>query len=133
MALKIIIETQPVDRMRYKTLGDYYDEDGIQAIMVADCGDDDYNFAVALHEFVEAYLTKKNGIKEEAITDFDKKFEAEWKNGDPFEPGDSPLAPYRKEHAFATTIERMFLHECGRNFYDYDMALNDFFDANFED
>ena len=109
--------------MRYPTVGDYQEKDGIQYITVADMANEDYNFLVALHEFVESYLCKKRGIKEEDISKFDIEFEKNRKEDDNSEPGDDPNAPYKKEHFFATNIERQMALELGVDWNEYDKTV----------
>ena len=113
--MKIIIETKPYNEMRYPTLGDYeYGEDGILNITVADTGNDDFNWCIALHEFIEEKMTRKHGIKEGDITKFDLWVEEEIKKGnypDDAEPGDHPFCIYKKEHQFSENIERLCAYE----------------------
>ena len=122
--MKIIIETIPHDKQRYPTVGDYWvDKDGTRHIVVSDMGNDDYALLVALHELIEQTLTEKRGIKEEDITAFDEKFEIERDNGfhnDDEEAGDAPDAPYRKEHFFSTSVERLVAGELGVDWKTYD-------------
>ncbi len=84
--------------------------------------DERYVFLVALHELVEYELCRMKGICDERVVDFDKKFEKErlvglheeWE-----EPGDDPRAPYRKEHQFATMIERMVAQKLAVKWSEY--------------
>lgn len=117
----ILIRTIPHTSHRYETVGDYeYDQDMNETISVSKMGNDDYEFLVAIHELVESYLCLKRGIDENDITDFDIKFEENRKEGDLSEPGDAEDAPYRKEHFFATTIERLMAAELGVDWKTYD-------------
>lgn len=110
---KIVIETIPHDRQRYDTIGDYFlDENGVMQVRVSKT-QDRYEFLIAIHELIEAFLAKDRGILWESIDDFDKEFIG---NG---EPGHSKKAPYHKEHVFAEIIERMIAFELGIEWDDY--------------
>ena len=59
-------------------------------------------------------LTRYRGISEETIGDFDMAFEKKREAGlVRGEPGDAPDAPYRREHFFATNVERLLAAELG--------------------
>jgi hypothetical protein len=118
---KINIETIPHDQHRYETVGDYWiDENGVKQLRVSDMQNSDYEFLVALHELIEQKLCEKRGISEQAITEFDIVFEKTRQDGDDSEPGDNQFAPYRKEHFFATNIERLMAAELGVDWKAYD-------------
>lgn len=125
--IPIYLEVIPKEKMRYDTLGDYFEDSGIIKVQVVDCGNEDYEFLIGLHEMIEMYLSKKKGIKEEDITDFDVNFEKERKNGlhSKFEePGDSQFAPYKDCHFFATTIERLVANKLGIDWLKYEENTN---------
>ncbi len=123
----IHIKTIPHPEQRYPTTGDYWrGESGAEEIRVSDVGNPDYEFLVALHELVEWYLTEKRGIREEDVSAFDIQFEKEIKNGahSPHaEPGFDPRAPYKKEHMFATKIEKEIAEELGIDWETYSERL----------
>jgi hypothetical protein len=108
---------------RYPTVGDYYYEDNKTKIFVSDMKNEKYEFLIAIHEQVEAFLTRLRGIKEEHITAFDKQFEENRLNGNNDEPGDSFVAPYYKEHQFATIIEKLLAIELGVDWGEYEEAI----------
>lgn len=122
--MKIIIETVPHKSQRYETCGDYFFSGDDITIKVSDTGDKRYNMLVAFHELAEALLTSHRGIQEEWITAFDEAFEAKRENGNTDEPGDSILAPYKAEHFFATTIERLLAREYGVDWNEYEECIN---------
>jgi hypothetical protein len=100
--ISISVISHPHSQQRYNTVGDYvysqtHDHIGI---LVSACSEPDYEFLIALHEFVEAYLVKRAKISEEEITQFDLAHP----DG---EPGEHPQAPYREQHAIATLVERL--------------------------
>ena len=83
----------------------------------------DREFLIAVHEMLEQYICKKRGIKIEDINAFDINFEEERKKGlhtPEDEPGDDKNAPYRREHFFATNIERQLAAELGVDWADYE-------------
>jgi hypothetical protein len=118
----IEIHSLPHEAQRYPTVGDYEDDVHGTHIRISDMGNEDYEILVAIHEMVEQYLCRKRGISEKKITAFDKKFEREREAGKwtTEEPGDDPRAPYRKEHFFATNIERQIAYELGVDWKEYD-------------
>jgi hypothetical protein len=123
--MKITIQTIPHNLQRYPTVGDWlFNENGDLDIWVSETGNDDYTFLVGLHEAIEAYLCEKRGIKEEDISKFDIEFEKQRETGNTDEPGDNQYAPYKKEHFFATSIERLISTELGVDWTTYDNDLN---------
>ncbi len=116
------IETISHDLQRYPTVGDYWlDGDGVEQIRVSEMMDWRYEVLVAIHEIIEMALTRQRGIAEERITEFDIKFEQNKAQGVVGgEPGDNINAPYRKEHFFATNIERLFAAELDVDWFEYD-------------
>ena len=129
--LNINIKTIPHKEHRYPTLGDYWrNTDGKQEMRISEMGNDDYAFMIAIHELIEWYLTEKRGIKEEDIKAFDELFEKERLRGlhaEKEEAGFDSRAPYLKEHAFATNIEKQLAKELGVNWDKYDADIKALF------
>lgn len=127
----INIKTIPHREQRYPTTGDYWrDADGIEQVRISDVGNADYEFLVALHEFIEWYIAEKRGIAEEGISAFDVQFEEEIKNGlhaPHAEPGLDSRAPYRREHVFATEIEKRVAEELGIDWETYCKDLEELY------
>lgn len=125
--MKIIIESIPHNEHRYPTVGDYYTQpDGTEIIKVSALPDWRYEFLIAFHELIEDFLCQQRGIKEPDIKAFDEMFEAErleGKHSDEAEPGFDPRAPYRKEHSFATAMERLMALELGADWDAYEKAI----------
>jgi len=117
------IKTIPHNHQRYPTCGDYYYDFSKTIIHVSDMKNEKYEFLIAIHEQIEEFLTRLRGIKEEHITEFDKDYENQRKDGDYSEPGNSILAPYYKEHLFATIVEKLVAIELGVNWEDYEKAI----------
>ena len=115
----IKIETIPHASQRYPSVGDWFDKDDVLNIKVSEELPDKEAFLVALHELVEVMLCKDRGITEEQVDEFDMEYEKNRPDGDESEPGDDPKAPYRKEHFFATNIERLMAAELGVDWEQY--------------
>lgn len=126
MALDITINTIPHTSQEYETVGNYKDffKGKSRVIYVSSMGNVDYEFLVAIHEAIEQHLCLKRGIGEKDITQFDVDYEKKREPGDVSEPGDSPLAPYNKEHQFATKVERLIAEELGVEWTIYDNTVN---------
>lgn len=122
--MEIHIKTIPHDEHRYSTVGDYWvGPDGAIEIRVSDMGDTRYELLVALHELIEKALCDARGISNDSIDEFDKAYEAARTEDDDSEPGDASDAPYRKEHFFATTVERLMCAELGVDWAVYDATV----------
>ena len=127
--MRINIETIPIEDMRYPTVGDYfYDDMGTLQVRVADMGNEFYEKMVVIHELIEEALTKKRGITEQQITDFDLYYEERRKMGlvpIDSEPGFDENAPYKKEHTFATSVEMGMCSLAEEDFKIYDQKVNE--------
>lgn len=122
------IKTIPHNFQLYPTVGNYIDyDDGSQRIFVSEVGNEDYEFCIAIHELIESHICRKRGIKNQDITNFDCKFESERKPGDETEAGDDKNAPYKREHFFATSIERLVAAELGIDWEIYEKTLDDLY------
>lgn len=131
MAFDISIGVIPHKWQRYDTVGDYTFKNATSVpglkfldIKISDMDNEDYEFLVTIHELVEAYLTHKRGISEAAITKFDMAYEEARGPEDYSEPGDSPEAPYYKEHQEATSVERAVAEMLGIDWDVYGEAVN---------
>src|SRR5208337_804011 len=105
------IKTIPHNHQRYPTCGDYYYDFSKTIIHVSDMKNEKYEFLIAIHEQIEEFLTRLRGIKEEHITEFDKDYENQRKDGD------------YKEHLFATIVEKLVAIELDVNWEDYEKAI----------
>ena len=122
--LKVDIKSIPHNEQRYETVGDWEEmPDWTWRIRVSEMKDWRYNLLVGIHELVEMALCKQRGISEPSITAFDMEFESNRDPGDETEPGDSPEAPYQREHFFATSIERLIAAELDVDWQTYDDAV----------
>ena len=120
--MNITIKTIPHQDQRYETPGDWwFDDNGDLQIRVSDMRNWKYEALVAFHELAEVLLCKDRGITTEVVDEFDKAWKPS-RDGDE-EPGDDPLAPYRKEHFFAAAVERWLGGELGVEWGAYDKAV----------
>lgn len=118
---KIIFDVIPHKKHRYPTVGDYYRKNGELHIRVSKMNSK-HEFLVLIHELIEWYLTEEKDISIQEIDDFDILYEKT--KLDNSEPGDSPNAPYYKEHQFATEIEKLLAIRLGVNWSKYDQIVN---------
>ena len=124
--MNINVETVPHEHQRYPTVGDYWEEGGKVQVRVSEMRDWRYEILVAVHEIVEWALTKQRDISEHDITEFDIAFEKSREQRLVIgEPGDHAQAPYRKEHFFATHLERSFAAELGVEWHEYDRYVDE--------
>ncbi len=113
----IFIETVKPEDIRNGDVGDWYEnEGGVKIIKVLGGIPEDYSFLIALHEILEQKYCEKAGIKEEDVT----KFDAIYNTGSgSMEAGDSPKAPYHKQHQMATVIEKLVCNALRINWNTY--------------
>jgi hypothetical protein len=121
--LKIVIETIEHEEQRYPTVGDWFYWNKTLHIKVSETDNNDYNYLIALHELVEAWLCQKRGIIQEEVDAFDIAYEFNRQPGDDSEPGDNISAPYRDEHCIATGVERIVCAALGLPWKDYEETL----------
>jgi hypothetical protein len=122
--MKIIIETIPHSKQRYPTAGDWYWKRGVLHIKVSKLSDWRREVCVAIHELAEVMACKYAGVKQEDVDKFDMEFEKRRPAGCVDEPGDHKDAPYRKQHCFATGIERLLAAVLGVSWADYEEELD---------
>lgn len=103
--MNITIQSIPHEQQRYNTLGDWWWDQENLHIRVSDNMTEDAQFLCALHELVEVWLCKSRGISQAVVDEFD----FQWKSDG--EPGDSPNAPYRREHRFAMLVEHLMAQQ----------------------
>jgi hypothetical protein len=134
--MKIIIETIPHKQQRYPTVGDWYFEEEcvvttgptrrkdakkvkVLHIRVSAMKDWRHEYLVALHELVEVMQCRHDGVTQAQVDRFDIAFEKRRKPGNVDEPGDSRNAPYQKQHALASGIERVAMAALDVKLDDY--------------
>ena len=127
--MKIEISSIEHSKQRYPTIGDWY-YDPVSAtlvIKVSHMQDRRHMLLVALHELIEVILCEHRGITQQMVDKFDTQFE-EYRHPDNFdEPGDDTQAPYKREHCFATGIERLLASELQVDWKTYEQELDRLF------
>jgi len=123
--LNIKIGTITHSSQRYNTVGDWIlDEDsGDLTIYISDMGNYKKEFLVAFHELIEVMLCKSRGITQAVVDKFDIAYELTRPEGSILEPGDDQEAPYKKEHFFATSLERLMCAELGVDWHEYEKTI----------
>ena len=118
--MKINVNIQDKNLMRYDTLGDYHYVKFLDTLVfdIADTGNDVYNKLILIHELVEELLTSQKGIKEEDIMKWDKE------HLDSEDPGSIKTAPYHKEHKVAEKIEKFLIEMMNMSWTKYEKELN---------
>jgi hypothetical protein len=114
----IHVDVIPHKNQRYSTCGDWQFLGGGLHVSVSDTGSLESNFLVAIHELVEAFLCHTANISEASVDEFDMSHpELE-------EPGESPSAPYNRQHAVAEIVERMVAHAAGVNWQEHGSRID---------
>lgn len=123
--LRIIVDVIPHDKQRYPTCGDWVvkNPDTLH-ISVSETGDRNYNALIAIHELTESVLCIARGITAKEVDKFDMAYEAKRIAGDDSEPGDDSMAPYKRQHCFATGVERLVAAELGVDWKTYEETLD---------
>ena len=122
--MKIIIETIPHNQQRYNTIGDWFPDSepsplpggtpiAVIRIRVSAMANWRHEALVALHELAEVILCMNDNITPKLVDDFDMSF-----NGP--EPGDDPQSPYKRQHCFATAVERLACAAMGVDWFEYE-------------
>jgi hypothetical protein len=132
--LKINIRTKPIEKMRTRDVGDYYQaivppgaEEEPLKIIVARMENPDYEFLVALHEMIEAYLIKRRGIDPRQIDEWEDKFEREVREGKRpknSNAGEQKDCLYKEEHKIAIKIEKTLAKYLKINWKKYEKYLD---------
>lgn len=123
--MDIHIKVIPRGEMRPEVDGAdwYFDEKGDLQVRVAPMSDWRYEIALAFHEAFEAALCKDHGVSQQEVDAFDRAFELAHPDQPDLNAGDEQTAPYRREHNYATIVDRLFIGACGLNWKDYDDEL----------
>lgn len=117
--MKVTIKTIEHNKQRYDTIGDWsYDRKKDLHIKISNLHNPDFEFMVAVHEYIEAFLCMRRDITQNQVDAFDLTWNG---NG---EPGDDVKAPYHNEHVFATKIEKQLCKELGVDWDAYDEYIN---------
>jgi len=139
------IKIIPNASQRYETVGDYWEKhQQLIEIRVSDftevCASSEagtvfvnseavkkaesFEFLVAIHELVEAFLARRDGIDFKKIDEFDLKHvlseQAE------SEPGEQEDCPYKEQHIKATLVEQYLAQIIAVNWEEYSEAVQHF-------
>ena len=123
--MDIILNVIPHHEQRYPTCGDWqlnYEQKTV-IIRASELNNWRYEFLVQFHELIEAMLCFSRGITTEVVDKFDMEYENRRDIGDESEPGDDSNAPYRREHFFATSLERLMAAELGVDWDKYEEEI----------
>lgn len=102
MIRRVIINTIPPEKARYRTVGDWrWESPGVLAIDVCNSGNWIYNLLVAIHELCEVFLCTAQGVTQKQVDRFD------FAHQDDDDPGEHPKAPYHFQHMASMSIEMM--------------------------
>ena len=114
----IVIKTIPIEEQRYSTAGDYWHEDNSIEFRITKQAKEDTEFLIAVHEFVEEYLTRRSGIDEKMILAYDLNWEKRHHKGltKAEEPGEEQDCPYREQHVVSLIIEGLLATHMGIDF-----------------
>jgi hypothetical protein len=126
---RISIRAIPHSQQRYETVGDWRFETTIQdgehlIIHVSKMSDWRYEFLVVVHELIEVFLCRHEGITQKQVDKFDMTYEKKRAEGDTSEPGDAKHAPYKSQHCIATGVERILAAVLGVCWKTYDDEVN---------
>lgn len=121
--MNIIIKTIPESEQRPEVSGCdwFYDEVGDLQVRVSPLRDWRREALLGIHEAVEAILCKHNRVKQKDVDKFDLEFDKTHR--DDLAAGDDPMAPYVREHCFATAVERMLCAELDVSWQGYEEEL----------
>jgi hypothetical protein len=119
----VYVEVIPHKQQRYRTCGDWLLLPHGIHISVSDTGDEVSNMLVAIHELVESFLCKVDGVSGKDVDDFDVAFEAGRTEESLDEPGDDPSAPYNVQHRVADVVERLVALHAGVNWQEHEKRI----------
>jgi hypothetical protein len=108
MAVKVSIQEIDHSAQRYNTVGDWYPGPaGWKMVLVSKMSDRRLAKLIAIHELIEMWCCEEDGITSDMVDDWDfnhENYEDEeyWKG-----------CPYRDQHLFAESIERMLADRWG--------------------
>lgn len=112
----------PPDRMRYKTVGDWTVDGSAIDVTVAAMEDGRYNFLIAVHELIEAFLCHRDGVTMQDVDRYD------FAHQDEDDPGLAPAAPYHTQHLAAFAVEILLAGVLGVDWRAYTVAVDAAYD-----
>lgn len=122
---RIVIDFVPQHLQRYETVGDYGEnEHNVWFRITAFPNNPGYSIAVLLHEILEFYRNKQEGISIEDVDNFDLS------HPELDDPGLSLDAPYHKTHMEGDAIERLAILFFGEDWVKYEQAITEVINGN---
>jgi hypothetical protein len=121
------IERWDKAKVRNDQVGDWVLAGDSITVLVVDGLPPESELMVGVHELMEAFLCRRNGISDSAVNAFDALFEEERRAGKhslEAEAGDDPRAPYFKEHQMATFVERAACHALDFTWVRHEQAVS---------
>jgi len=109
------------DKQRYATLGDYWETTDAMVFTITRLSGL-RSLYVLIHELWECYLTLRNGITEESISEFDIS------HPELDDPGLDPRAPYHAEHMQSDVLERACCVMAGDDWVEYEKECEEIFE-----
>ena len=134
--MRFTVETIPNEDQAYPTCGNWIAKRGrLSSVLVSREMGEDSAFAVGIHEAVEAWLCLRKGTDPKEVDAFDMSYEEARAAGTKApcgcrptrcsEPGSDRHAPYRKEHEFATVIEKTLISEMGMSWKEHERTIGE--------
>lgn len=99
----------------------WFSENGDLQVRVAKLSSEKRELLLAVHETLEAILCHFDGVTHEMVDVFDSEYDRT--HASDLNAGDDPLAPYARQHSFATATERMMAAYWNENWLEYDKEL----------
>jgi len=96
----------------------YWDENGDLQVRVSPLSDWRHEVLLGIHEAVEAVMCRHDGVTQEQVDAFDVEYDKA--HAVDINAGDDPNAPYKKQHTFATAIERILAGALSVDWKTYD-------------
>lgn len=121
----IVIKTIPIEEQRYNTAGDYWETDDQIHFRITKQENEMSEVAILLHEVTEFFLTRKRGLTEPEITEYDLLWENRFNHGinKADEPGMEGDCPYKDEHETSLMIEKIFCWAAGVDWKKHDEQI----------
>jgi hypothetical protein len=122
--MKITVVTLPIELIKNRQAGDWiWNGDDLEIIVVEGL-DWRETMLVAIHEQMEAAKCRHDGVSEKEVDEFDAAYESQRLPGDVSESGDHGLAPYRRQHLFATGHEMILAAGLDVNWKSYESDID---------
>src|SRR6266851_501002 len=129
MIERITLDLVDHSAQRYNSVGDwYFDEHDsthliIKGTRLPNPALTFAQWAVGIHELVEALAALAAGVTAAEVDAFDQQFELDHAHDD-LEPGDDPRCPVFQQHQLALAVERMFIKALGVDWEQYEAEMD---------